>query len=76
MSVFPTRSYIDSVGLGLLNMSPLPKELKVSELHSARLVLLKTETGIEEVDVFTGKEVLTQQPGALGTLVFVVRRPG
>ena len=62
--------------VGLLKM-PLPKELKVSELHSARLVLLKkTDTGVEEVDVFTGKEVLTQKPGTLGTLVFVVRRPG
>ena len=26
--------------------------------------------------VFTGKEVLTKNPGAVGTLVFVVRRPG
>ena len=55
---------------------PLPKEMKVSELHTARLVLLKTDTSVEEVDVSTGKEVLTQNPGALGTLVFVVRRPG
>ena len=55
----------------------LPKEMKVSDLHGARLVLLKTtDTGVEEVDVFTGKEALTQNPGALGTLVFVVRRPG
>lgn len=58
-------------------MSTLPKDLEVSELHSARLVLLKTiDAGVEEVDVFTGKEVLTQKPGALGSLVLVVRRPG
>lgn len=55
----------------------LPEEMRVSNLHNSRLVLLNTtETGIEEMDVFTGKEVLTQNPGAVGTLVFVVRRPG
>lgn len=55
----------------------LPEEMRVSDLHNSRLVLLNTtETGIEEMDVFTGKEVLTQNPGAVGTLVFVVRRPG
>eukprot|EP00985_Skeletonema_marinoi_P024096 scaffold16518_cov139-Skeletonema_marinoi.AAC.12 len=54
-------------------MAPLPKDMRVSELHTARLVLLKTDIGVEEVDVVTGKEVLTQNPGALGTLVFVVR---
>jgi hypothetical protein len=56
----------------------LPEEMRVSDLHNARLVLLNTtETGnIEEMDVFTGKEVLTKNPGAVGTLVFVVRRPG
>lgn len=57
-------------------MAPLPKGMRVSELHTARLVLLKTDIGVEEEDVVTGKEVLTQNPGALGTLVFVVRRPG
>ena len=31
---------------------------------------------VEETDVFTGQEVLTTDPGSLGTLVFVVRRPG
>lgn len=31
---------------------------------------------VEEVDVFTGEEVLQQNVGSIGTLVFVVRRPG
>ena len=31
---------------------------------------------VEEVDVFTGEEVLQQNVGSVGTLVFVVRRPG
>ena len=31
---------------------------------------------VEETDVFTGREVLTTNPGSVGTLVFVVRRSG
>jgi len=52
--------------------------MKTADFHKATLVSLKfdTDTLVEEIDVFTGKEVLTTDPGPIGTLVFVVRRPG
>ena len=57
----------------------IPKTMKTAVLHAATLVSLKFGSDpplVEETDVFTGKEVLTTDPGAVGTLVFVVRRPG
>ena len=56
----------------------IPKTMKTADLHEATLVSLKfgTDPLVEETDVFTGREVLTTNPGAVGTLVFVVRRPG
>jgi hypothetical protein len=56
----------------------IPETMKTHDLHEATLVLVKFGSVplVEETDVFTGREVLTTSPGAVGTLVFVVRRPG
>lgn len=59
-------------------MTKIPNTMKTSDLHQAKLVELKfgDNDKVEEVGVTTGKEVVTSNPGKLGTLVFVVRRPG
>lgn len=56
----------------------IPETMKTADLHEATLVRLKIggDPLVEEVDVCAGREVLTMNPGPLGTLVFVVRRPG
>ncbi len=56
----------------------IPETMKTHDLHEATLVSVKfgSDPLVEETDVFTGREVLTSSPGSLGTLVFVVRRPG
>ena len=52
--------------------------MKTEDLHRATLVSLKfaTDPLVEETDVFTGREVLTTNAGTVGSLLFVVRRPG
>jgi len=56
----------------------IPKTMKTADLNEATLVSLKfaSKPLVEETDVITGHELLTTNPGAVGTLVFVVRRPG
>jgi len=56
----------------------IPKTMKTAALHGAALVSLKfgSESLVEETDVFKGQEVLASNTGSVGTLVFVVRRPG
>ena len=56
----------------------LPQTMKTGDLHRATLVSLKfaTDPLVEETDVFTGREVLTTNAGTVGSLLFVVRRPG
>ena len=56
----------------------IPGTMKTHDLHEATLVSVKFGSVplVEETDVFTGREVLTKSPGSVGTLVFVVRRPG
>jgi len=53
--------------------------MKTAALHGANLVHLQfneKEPLIQELDVYTGKEVLKQNTGPNGSLCFVVRRPG
>jgi hypothetical protein len=56
----------------------IPETMNTDDLHEATLVSVKfgSDPLVEETDVFTGREVLTTNPGSVGTLVFVVRRPG
>lgn len=57
----------------------IPETMKTHDLHEATLVSVKfgSDPLVEETDVFTGREVLTSSSSdSLGTLVFVVRRPG
>lgn len=56
----------------------LPQTMKTEDLLGATLVSLKfaTDPLVEETDVFTGREVLTTNSGTVGSLLFVVRRPG
>ena len=56
----------------------LPQTMKTEDLHGATLVSLTfaTDPLVEETDVFTGREVLTTNAGTVGSLLFVVRRPG
>lgn len=60
------------------NTNMIPDTMKTADLHEATLVSLKIggDPLVEELGVCTGREVLTINPGPLGTLVFVVRRPG
>jgi hypothetical protein len=56
----------------------IPKTMKTNDLHEATLVSLKFATEpaplVEETNVMKGCEALTS--GDVGSLVFVVRRPG
>ena len=56
----------------------IPKTMKTEDLQKATLVSLKfgTDPLVEEIDCLTGRELLTTDTGDVGTLVFVVRRPG
>lgn len=57
----------------------IPKTMKTAVLHGASLVSLKfgSDPLVEETDACTGKEMLAPtNPSSIGTLVFVVRRPG
>jgi hypothetical protein len=56
----------------------IPETMKTHDLHEAALVSIKfgSDPLVEETDVFTGREVLTSSSDSLGTLMFVVRRPG
>jgi hypothetical protein len=58
-------------------MALLPKTMKLAALNEAALVSLKfaKDPLVEETDVCTGKELLSKS-GTVGSLVFVVRRPG
>ena len=52
--------------------------MKTKELLTAALVTLQfgTDPLVTETSVISGREVLATNPGPLGTLLFVVRRPG
>eukprot|EP00804_Cyclotella_cryptica_P031310 CCRYP_011120-RA/>CCRYP_011120-RA protein AED:0.08 eAED:0.08 QI:81/1/1/1/1/0.66/3/735/118 len=57
----------------------IPKTMKTSDLHEARLIQLqfnKDDPPVEELNVFKGEEVLRENSGPMGSLCFVVRRPG
>lgn len=56
----------------------IPKTMKTEDLHKATLVSLKfgKDPLVEETGCLTGRELLTTNPGFVGTFVFVVRRPG
>lgn len=56
----------------------IPKTMKTEDLHKATLVSLKfgKDPLVEETGCLTGRELLTTNPGSVGTFVFVVRRPG
>lgn len=56
----------------------IPETMKAADLAEATLVSLSFCSGplVKETDVATGREVLTSDPDSVGTLVFVVRRPG
>ena len=56
----------------------IPKTMKTGDLLEATLVSLKfgSDPLVDETDVFKGQEVLSANTGAVGTIVFVVRRPG
>jgi len=57
----------------------IPKTMNTAALFAAALVELrfgKEAQTVEETDVITGKEMLTNAAGPLGSFVFVVRRPG
>ena len=55
-----------------------PSNILLHGIFGVQLVLLQfgSDPLVEETDVCTGREMLTTNPGSLGTLVFVVRRPG
>ena len=56
----------------------IPKTMITAALHEAVLISIKFGTSplVEEIAVFKGREVLTANSGPVGTLAFVVRRPG
>ena len=58
----------------------IPKTMNTAALFAAALVELRfgkeEAQTVEETDVITGKEMLTNAAGPLGSFVFVVRRPG
>jgi len=56
----------------------IPKTMKTADLHEATLASLEfgDDPLVKATGVVKGQEVLTTDPGSLGSLVFVVRRPG
>ena len=56
----------------------IPKTMITAVLHEATLISIKFGSSplVEETAVFKGREVLSTHSGSLGTLAFVVRRPG
>jgi len=66
-----------SVHSARINMT-VPPTMKKKDLFEAALVELKfaTDPLCTENDAVTGREMLTNSPGPLGSFVFVVRRPG
>ena len=57
----------------------VPKTMKTAALFAAALVEIEFKKEphlVEETGVITGREMLTNAAGPLGSFVFVVRRPG
>jgi hypothetical protein len=63
-------------------MAVVPESLQLTAAMKAQnwaepsLVPLKFTIGVQELDIITAKDVISNHMGSAGSIAFVVRRPG